>query len=245
MDALKLRFPHLSEQIFQKLDNESLFKSREVARSWVNLIDGRNYSWLRIVNSPTILDKRNTYLHLAAETGQFEAFKTAFGEEEDKNVKNERGETQFHRVCENGRFKIAQLLLKHNDLEFNVNAEDDFGNTAVSLACYKGHSDVVKILIENAAELRIDLNAKNPYGLTAFHFACLGNNSNVVKVLIENAATYGIDLNIRDNYGMTAFNIACQRGHSDVVKILKENSAFLKIELPAFLKIELLAKIKF
>ena len=48
-----LRFPHLPEQIFQKMDSESLFKSREVARYWQNIIDGKNYPWLRIVNIPS------------------------------------------------------------------------------------------------------------------------------------------------------------------------------------------------
>ena len=57
MEALMLRYPHLPEQIFQKLDNESLFKSREIARSWQNIIDERNYPWLRIVNIQTFIVK--------------------------------------------------------------------------------------------------------------------------------------------------------------------------------------------
>ena len=89
MQDLMLKFPHLPEQIFQKLDNESLFKSREVSESWKNVIDGRNYPWLRIVNIPRML--KNTYLRLAAKYGQIEAFKEAFGEEEEKNIKCELG----------------------------------------------------------------------------------------------------------------------------------------------------------
>ena len=77
MDNLMLRFPHLFEQTFQKLNNESLFKSREVARSWKYFINGRNYPWLCAVNIPTILQIGDSYLHLAAETGQIGEFKTA------------------------------------------------------------------------------------------------------------------------------------------------------------------------
>ena len=83
------KFPHLPEQIFQKLNNESLFKSREVARSWKYLINERNYPWICVVNIPSILQERNTYLHLAAETGQIYAFKTA--QEENRNIKNAYG----------------------------------------------------------------------------------------------------------------------------------------------------------
>ena len=50
-----IKFPHLPEKILKKLNNESLFKSREVARSWKYFINGRNYPWLCVVNIPTIL----------------------------------------------------------------------------------------------------------------------------------------------------------------------------------------------
>ena len=77
MQDLMVRIPHLSEQIFQKLNHKSLFKCREAARSWQNIIDGRNYPWLRIVTIPTMSKERHSYLHLAAESGQIEVFKTA------------------------------------------------------------------------------------------------------------------------------------------------------------------------
>ena len=88
MEVLMLRFPHLPEQIFHKLDDECLFKCREVKKLWQNLINGRNYPWLRIVNIPTILKEQNTYLHLAAKTGQIEAYKKALAREDDKYIRN-------------------------------------------------------------------------------------------------------------------------------------------------------------
>ena len=115
------KFPHLPEQIFQKLDNESLFKCREVTKSWQNMIDRRNYPWLRIVNIPTLLNRGNTYLHLAAKTGQTEAYKEALVKDEDKNVRNEFDETSFHLACKNGRINIVHLLLKNTDLEVKIN----------------------------------------------------------------------------------------------------------------------------
>ena len=121
---LIIKFPHLPEKIFQKLGCESLFKIREVARSWQNIIDGRNYPWLCIVNVPTILKERNSYLHLASKTGQIEAFKMALNQEEDKNIKNELGQTSFHLACVNCRPKIVNLLMKSTDFEINFNATE-------------------------------------------------------------------------------------------------------------------------
>ena len=56
MDNIMLRFPHLMEQVLQKLDDKGLLKSREVARSLQEFIDKLQYPWLRIVNIPTIPD---------------------------------------------------------------------------------------------------------------------------------------------------------------------------------------------
>ena len=236
MQVLMLKFPHLPEQIFQKLDSASLFKSREVANSWQNIIDGRNYPWLRIVNIPSILKERNSYLHLAAETGQIEAFKTAFNQEGDKNIKNSCGGTPFHLASKNGRFKIVQLLLKNNDPEINYNAKDNSdGITPFHCACEKGNLDVVKIFIENAAALSIDLNAKSESGVTAFQIACFFGHLDVVKILVENSATLNIDLNAKDSVlcAYAPFLLACHNDHTDLVKIFMENAEKFGIDLNA------------
>ena len=197
---LMLKFPHLPEQIFQKLNLESLFKCREVAKSWQEVIDERNYPWPCMVNIPTILKQGNTYLHLAAETGQIEAFKTAFGEEKDKNIMNKHNQTSFHQACMRGRIAIVQLLLlKNNDLKININAEDNngidaiaktkCGNTPFFLACIFGHSCVAKVLMENADAFSIDLNDTiGTIGLTVFHWICVYSQTDVVKIFMENAA---------------------------------------------------------
>ena len=174
---LLLKFPHLPEKIFQKLNSESLFKCREVARSWQNVVNGRNYPWLYIVNIPTKLTYGRTYLHRAAETGQIKAFETAFNEEEDKNIKKNYGETMFHLACMNGRYKIVEFVLRRSDLEFkmkryihsiDLNAKTNGDETAFYLAFVHGHSNVVKILMGNAG---VDLNLDREYafrGWTVF-----------------------------------------------------------------------------
>ena len=72
------RFPHLVKQIFSRLDDSGLVKSREVARTWLDFIDEEKnqvYPWLRILRIPAILSEGNTYLHLAAGHGQSDIFK--------------------------------------------------------------------------------------------------------------------------------------------------------------------------
>ena len=232
LQDLMHRFPHLPEKIFQKLDSKNLFKSREVERTWKNTIDGRDYAWLRIVNIPTILKKRNSYLHLAAETGQIEAFKTSLKQEEDENIKNERGETPFFLACKNGHFRIVQFLLKNTDLKIDCNAKAKWRCvTAFHMACQLGHLDVVKILLENATALGIDVNARA--GCTAFHSACTNGHSDVVKILMKNATALSIDLNEKDYCGVAPFLHGCNHAKTDVVKIFMKNAANLGIDLNA------------
>ena len=239
------KFPHLPEKIFQKMDNEDLFKCREVAKSWQNIIDGRNYPWLRMVDMPKILHRGNTYLHFAAETSQMKAFKTALNKEEDINIRNECDKTPFHHACHFGSFKIVQLLMENKDLEIIANAKNNFGidfnattsdgMTAFHTTCIEGHSNLVEIFMKNAEALNIDLNAKwhDNTGDTGFHLACSEGHSDVVKIILENACASNIDLNAKDNDGWTAFQMACHDGHPDVVKIFMEKSSALSIDLNA------------
>jgi ankyrin repeat protein len=241
MEALMLRFPHLPEQIFQKLDTSSLFKCKEVVRSWKNLIDGRNYPWLRVVNIPTILKKRNTYLHLAAETGQIEAFKLASNKEKNINIRNRCGETSFHLACKKGRPMIVEFIMKKSGVQINFDSKNNqtidlnvktknLGITGLGLACENGHSEVVNILMNNATNLRIRVNEKDDYRRTALILACQQGHSDVVKNFIENKVAWGIDFKIEDKM-VEAFLAACIHGHSDVVKVFLENAGTFGIDI--------------
>ena len=118
-----MRFPHLFEQTFRKLNNKSLFRSREVARSWKFFINERNYPWLCVVNISTILQNSDTYLHLAAGTGQVDAFKTSLSEEMNRNIKNTHGQTLFHLACKNGRLNTVELLIESTNLNIDIMQE--------------------------------------------------------------------------------------------------------------------------
>ena len=241
MDNLILKCPHLPEQIFQKLDNSSLFKCREVLKSWKTLIDGKNYPWLRVVNIPTILKKKDRYLHLAAETGQFEAFKIASNKEKNMNIKNRCGETSFHLACKKGRSMILQFILKksgeqidsdtknNQTIDLNVKTKK-LGITGLGLACENGHSEVVNILMENAIDLKISVNEKDNYERTAVYLACMQGHSGVVKNFIQNKVAWNIDFKIEDKM-VEAFLTACIHGHSDVVKVFLENADTFGIDL--------------
>jgi len=81
MEDLITRFAHIAHQIFEQLDNKSLVNCREVVKTWQRYIDDKNLVWKRIVNIPTVLKDENTYLHVAARTGQILMFEIIFDNE--------------------------------------------------------------------------------------------------------------------------------------------------------------------
>ena len=102
MEELFSRYPHISEKIFQQLDDKSLTNCREVSKSWQEFLDSKNMSWIRIVDFPTsvafgnkyiseVRYRGNTYLHLASVTGQLAMFVMIFECEEIKNPSNSEG----------------------------------------------------------------------------------------------------------------------------------------------------------
>ena len=193
------------------------------------------------MNIPTILKKKDRYLHLAAETGQIKAFKIASNKEKNMNIKNRCGETSFHLACKKGRSMIVQFILKKRGVQINSDTKNNqtidlnvktkkLGITGLGLACENGHTEVVNILMENATDLRISVNEKDNYERTAVYLACMQGHSGVVKNFIQNKVAWNIDFKIEDKM-VEAFLTACIHGHSDVVKVFLENADTFGIDL--------------
>ena len=109
------------------------------------------------------------------------------------------------------------------------------------VACKEGHSQTVKLLLENSNNLNIDVNATSleanglmlvcAWGETAFMSACQRGRKDVVKLLLEYSEG-NIDFNATDNGGRTAFMKACGSGHKDVVQLLLEYGKAKGIQIP-------------
>ena len=51
MEELCIRFSHLSEKIFDSLDNDSIIKCKEASRFWLNFLDGQKLVQIRIIKA--------------------------------------------------------------------------------------------------------------------------------------------------------------------------------------------------
>ncbi|XP_060712963.1 ankyrin repeat domain-containing protein 6b isoform X3 [Hemiscyllium ocellatum] len=91
------------------------------------------------------------------------------------------------------------------------------GRTALHLAAYKGHIDVVRILLKASCDLDIQDDSEQ----TALHRAAVVGNTEVISALILE----GCALDRQDKDGNTALHEACWHGFSQSVKLLVKAGA--------------------
>ncbi|XP_072912482.1 ankyrin repeat domain-containing protein 6b isoform X3 [Hemitrygon akajei] len=86
------------------------------------------------------------------------------------------------------------------------------GRTALHLAAYKGHIDVVRILLKASC----DLDIQDDSDQTALYRAAVVGNTEVISALILE----GCSLDRQDKAGNVALHLACQNGHSQSCRVL-------------------------
>uniref|UniRef100_A0AAY4BB58 Ankyrin repeat domain 6b n=1 Tax=Denticeps clupeoides TaxID=299321 RepID=A0AAY4BB58_9TELE len=120
-----------------------------------------------------------------------------------------------------------------------------YGRTPLHLACYKGHIEVVKILLKAGC----DLDIQDDGDQTALHRAAMVGNGDVIAALVQegcaldrqdkegNTALHevawhgfsqsvkqlvkaGANVHAKNKAGNTALHLACQNGHAQSAKVL-------------------------
>lgn len=101
----------------------------------------------------------------------------------------------------------------------NINYKDEWGNTALMFASFKGQIEIVKLLVDSGA----DINIQNNEGNTALYLASKYNHYEVVQYLIE----MGANGNVPNIFGVTAYKISKVKGNQDIIELLsKQQTSF-------------------
>ena len=126
------------------------------------------------------------------------------------------GFTGLHGAASFGMMEIVVALLAMK--EWDINATDCMGRTALAWAAVGGHEDVVRILLQhNGAKAD---TADTQYGRTPLSLAAGSGHEGVVKLLLEQE---DVNPNIADTeYGRTPLSWAAGLGREGVVKFLLE-----------------------
>ena len=78
----------------------------------------------------------------------------------------------------------------------DVNAENTWGDTALTLAAWNGRTEITRLLIDEGA----DVNAENSEGDTALHLAAMNRRTDMVKMFLAD----GADPTIKNKDGQPA-----------------------------------------
>lgn len=120
-----------------------------------------------------------------------------------------------------GHVEMAKILMKKQESDnqsFDVNTQDDVGNTALHMACQYGELEAVKLLVK----LNADVNRKNILGTTPLMQAAYNGHLDVVEHLVKN----GADVSVKNYIGWTAINWAKKwaktSGRNNIVDYLKK-----------------------
>lgn len=136
------------------------------------------------------------------------------------NLEDDNGLTAITRACLNGKWKVVKLIAefaKYREIDIDCQTID--GSNCVYYACLKGRLDVIKVLINNGAQL-----TKLTYDhLTCLHIACSLNlkdreSTRLINYLLHQSSPHFLNLKIENN--RTAFMLACEIGNLNAVRVL-------------------------
>ena len=131
----------------------------------------------------------------------------------------------IHIAAYNGNSGIVRLLCQEYGVDVNCSTSETLeeepkkGITALEWAARRGHTEVVKALIDSEADVNV---SRHTNGVAPLYIAAQEGHIEVVQLLADNNA----DVNAsRHTDGTTPLYIAVQNGHTEVVKVLLDNQA--------------------
>ena len=133
------------------------------------------------------------------------------------------GLTALMHACKGGYLNIAELLLSKGAVVDRRDIKERY--TALIMASYHDHFEIVKLLISEGGGAEVDLG--NEYGRTALHWASDEGNLEISELLVSS----GANVNIRNSGGWTALHSASFSfsGHLEIVQLLLCQGADMSI----------------
>ncbi|KAL3700700.1 hypothetical protein R1sor_018722 [Riccia sorocarpa] len=124
--------------------------------------------------------------------------------------------------------RVTSLLL-HDGIDVNLKAgreHDRLSRTPLHLACRKGFTEIVAMLLNYEDKINVNIRAKG--GITPLHLAIFCENDEIVRLLLKHPE---IDLNARtDEEELTALHMSACSGSTSIVRMILDEHRKTKVE---------------
>ncbi len=204
--------------INQQSDINAVQPDGATALHWASYVNDLELAKL-LVDAGASLDAANDYgvtpLALACDNGSAQMVTYLVAAGASVKLTRSTGETPLMTCARTGALKAVQVLLDHG-ADPNV-AEEWHGQTALMWAAAERHIDVVRMLLENNA----DVHAVSEAGSTVLLIAARENEPEIVSLLVE----FGANVNDMAPDGVTPLIVATVRGHAALAMRLLEYGA--------------------
>uniref|UniRef100_A0A0X3P756 K Homology domain-containing protein n=1 Tax=Schistocephalus solidus TaxID=70667 RepID=A0A0X3P756_SCHSO len=151
-----------------------------------------------------------TALHYAATNGHLDCVRLLLQYKSPLEVQNENGHTPLMEAASNGHIEVARCLIEHGAYINTYSTE--FKESALTLASYKGHADMVNFLLENGA----DHEHRTDEMHTPLMEAAMEGHVEVARLLLA----HGANVNIPQDSFESPLTLAACGGHTELAHLL-------------------------
>ncbi len=136
----------------------------------------------------------------------------------DANLKNNKGNTALMRIANSTRVidKIDKIKSIINTKTIDINAKNNYNETALMFASYCDHPQIVELFIDKGANINCQDNYGNTALIYAIKYAIRNNLVDAAKILIDKCA----DVNLENKRGESALSLITISDKDNIKKLL-------------------------
>ncbi|XP_073186112.1 uncharacterized protein [Lepidochelys kempii] len=162
-----------------------------------------------------------TAMHIAARHGNLRMIKALIEEGGELTSQSKAGECPLHIAVQHSHLPVVEEILNylateksHAEASACVNQENKNDWSPLLVAAERGHTAIVKILLQHHA--RVDVF--DEHGKAALHLAAENGHDQIADVLLWHKAF----VNAKTKLGLTPLHLSAQNGYNHLVKLLVE-----------------------